>query len=233
VKYAAFITRLFCIIGVPLLLLSASIACAVNSPWVYESGFEKYGIAEKTGIDETELEKAAEGLITYFNSTDELIDLTVMKAGRPMTLFNEREVIHLKDVKGLFLLDYFVLGGTLVYILGYLAFHLTRQGKKAMPHLVRTALWGGGLTLALMAALGLGALTGFDELFLRFHLISFANDFWLLDPSTDYLVMLFPQGFWYDVTMLVAVGTAVAAALLAGGSFFWLKRTGKGLHFRS
>lgn len=222
-KYAALATRVLFIICVPLLLLSSSIACAVNGQWVYENGFEKYDISEKTGITETELSKAAAGLISYFNSGDEFIDVQVLKDGRMMTLFNEREVVHLKDVRSLFLLDYFILGGTLVYILIYMTYYLTRQGKAGAPRLVRSGLWGGVSTLVLMAALGLGSLFGFDELFLRFHLISFANDFWLLDPARDYLIMLFPQGFWYDVTILVALGTAGAATIVTGSTFGCLK----------
>jgi integral membrane protein (TIGR01906 family) len=70
---------------------------------------------------------------------------------------------------------------------------------------------GGGLTLLLVLAMGLGALFDFDWLFWQFHLISFANDFWLLDPTRDYLVMLFPQGFWYDVTLFCALAAAICA----------------------
>ncbi len=67
-----------------------------------------------------------------------------------------------------------------------------------------------------MLALGLGTLLGFDQLFLQFHLLSFANDFWQLDPTRDYLIMLFPQGFWYDATLFCALGTAAGAVVLGG-----------------
>jgi integral membrane protein (TIGR01906 family) len=56
----------------------------------------------------------------------------------------------------------------------------------------------------------------FDRFFLQFHLISFANDLWQLDPTKDYLIMLFPQGFWYDATLFCALGTVVMAVVLAG-----------------
>ena len=54
---------------------------------------------------------------------------------------------------------------------------------------------------------------GFDTLFLKFHQLSFANDLWQLDSRQDYLVMLFPQDFWFDATMWVAT-RAIAGALL-------------------
>ena len=103
------------ILCLPVLLLTASIGVAVNSRWLYENGFEKYDISRNTGIAEAELEEAASGLISYFNSGEEDISLTVIKDGEPFELFNQREAAHLRDVKGLIRLDYRVLLGTLIY----------------------------------------------------------------------------------------------------------------------
>jgi uncharacterized membrane protein len=68
-------------------------------------------------------------------------------------------------------------------------------------------------------------LFNFDGFFYQFHVFSFANDFWLLDPATDFLVMLFPQGFWYDATVAIALVTAAAALLLSGGAWLYLRKT--------
>ena len=67
-----------------------------------------------------------------------------------------------------------------------------------------------------MLALGLGMLLNFDRLFLRFHLLSFTNKLWILDPARDYLIMLFPQGFWYDAAIFCVLAT-VAGAIVVGG----------------
>ncbi|HEY82596.1 MAG TPA: TIGR01906 family membrane protein [Dehalococcoidia bacterium] len=214
------------ILALPLLLVSASIAVAANSLPLYRYGFEKYHVSQTTGLDEAELEKAAAGLIRYFNSDEEYIRLTVLKDGQPFALFNQREVIHLKDVKRLFWLDYWVLLGTLIYALGYAGVSLWRKHR---PKLARGLVRGGILTLALMLALGLGALLNFDRLFLQFHLLSFANEFWQLDPTRDYLIMLFPRGFWFDATLFCALLAAAGAIILSGLGegylFFSQKRT--------
>ena len=107
------------IICLPVMLLTASIGFAVNSQWLYEYGFDKYNISQKTGLADSELEKAASGLISYFNSNEETVDLTVIKDGEPFTLFNQKEIAHLKDVKGLIRLDYWVLLATGGYVLLY------------------------------------------------------------------------------------------------------------------
>ncbi len=208
------------ILCLPVMLLTASISWAVNSLWLYQYGFDKYGISQTTGLDPSELDKAATGLIDYFNSDDETISLTVMKDGRSFTLFNEREVAHLSDVKGLFRLVYRVLLGTTIYALVYvgLSFLLWRDRRQ----LARGLFGGSCLTLALMLALGLGTLLNFEWLFRQFHLISFTNELWMLDPTRDYLIMLFPQGFWYDAALFCALATAVVAVILGGVGWWYV-----------
>ena len=89
------------ILCLPILLLSTSLGWAVNSLRLYQYGFDKYNVGQTTGLVEPELEKVAKGIISYFNSDEEYIDLTVVKDGKPFVLFHQREVAHLKDVKWL------------------------------------------------------------------------------------------------------------------------------------
>ncbi len=74
---------------------------------------------------------------------------------------------------------------------------------------------GGVLTLGIIGVLGALAATDFSDLFLEFHLLSFSNDLWLLDPRTDNLIRLFPQEFFLDAAMRVVVFTVVEALALA------------------
>jgi integral membrane protein (TIGR01906 family) len=215
-KAAATIARWLFSLCLLLLLLTASIGWAVNSLWLYEAGFDKYQVDQTTGLPLPELEKAARGLMGYFNSGEEYISLTAVKEGESFQLFNQREVVHLRDVKDLIRLDYRVLLGTLVYALAYVITSFFWRRRSSWRQLARGLVWGSGITLALMLAFGLGTLLNFDQLFLRFHLLSFANDFWQLDPSRDYLIMLFPQGFWFDAALLVA-GATTGLALILGG----------------
>ncbi len=218
-------TKWLFILCLPFLLLTASLGWAVNSLWLYKYGFNKYNVSQTAGLAEVELEKAAKGLISYFNSDEEYISLTVVKDGQPLELFNQREVIHLKDVKGLIWLAYWVLLGTLIYILGYAGVSFFWRKQRYWRRLARGVVGGSSATLALMLALGLGTLLGFDQLFLQFHLISFTNPFWQLDPTKDYLIMLFPQGFWYDATLFCVLATTVGAVVLGGVAGVYLKRT--------
>jgi integral membrane protein (TIGR01906 family) len=212
------------ILCLPVMLLTASVTWAANSGWLYRYGFDKYEVDETTGLDKSGLDEAADGLISYFNSDDEFIDITVMKDGKPFQLFNEREIGHLKDVKALFRLVYRLLLVTFVYCLAYLG--VTIFWWKDGRRLARGLLYGGGLTLVLMAAIGVIVLVDFDWFFYRFHLLSFANDLWMLNPATDYLIMLFPQGFWYDAALFCALATAIGALVLGGVGWWRLRKAG-------
>ena len=204
------------ILCLPILLLTASIGWTANSFWLYRYGFHKYDIGSTTGLADSELENVAAGLINYFNSDEEYISLTVVKDGKPFKLFNQREIIHLRDVKGLIWLDYWVLLGTLLYALGYAGVCLFWRRRAYWQRLAWGGVAGSSITLVLILALGLGTLLGFDQLFLQFHLISFSNQLWQLDPTRDYLIMLFPQGFFYDAALFCTLVTVTGVVVLGG-----------------
>ena len=213
------------IFSLPALLISAAINFEFNSLWLHRNGFEKYNVSEATGLDKAELEKAAAGLIGYFNSGDEYISLTVVKDGEPLELFNQREVAHLKDVKALMQLNLRLLVGTAAYVGVYAGISLFWRRKRYRRQLAWATVIGSSITLGMIIALGAGSmLLDFNELFTRFHLVAFTNELWMLDPATDYLIMLFPEGFWYDSAVLMGQITAAAAGILCGIGGLYLRR---------
>jgi integral membrane protein (TIGR01906 family) len=217
--------RLLFTLCLPVLIFTASIALAFNSPSLYKYGFDKYNISGVTGIEETELEKAARGLIGYWNSVQEPIAITVMKDGQPFSLFNEREIVHLRDVKVLVRLDYTAMGVAGLYCLSYLVFIMRSKRPGSRREAALAGLGGSLVALGLLCLMGIAALTNFSGFWWQFHLLSFANDFWLLDPRTDYLVMMFPEGFWFDSVIAIA-GVSTALAVFTGGlSWAVLKRS--------
>ena len=211
----------------PILLVTATIAFEFNSLWLYRNGFEKYNISQVTGLSEAELEKAATGLISYFNSDEEYISITVIKDGKPFELFNQQEVAHLKDVKGLVRLDYRLLLGTAIYVGAYAGICLFWRRKRYWRRLAWAVVGGSSIALGMMLALGIGSmLLDFGQLFTQFHFLAFTNELWMLDPTKDYLIMLFPEGFWYDAAMLFAKITIGVAVTLGGvaGRYLWTRR---------
>ena len=151
----------------------------------------------------------------------------MIKDGQPLELFNQREVIHLKDVKELIQLDYQALLGTAIYVGAYAGICLFWHRKRYWHRLARSAVIGSSIALGMIIAMGVGStIQGFEQIFTQFHLFAFTNELWMLDPSRDYLIMLFPEGFWYDTGMLfggIVAGIAGTLCGLAGGYLWRMK----------
>ena len=203
------------IICFPVLLLTSTVRLEVNCTRIYEYGFDKYYVSQVTGIDKAQLSEIAKKLVDYFKSKVETPQIKIVKGGEEFELFHDYELIHLQDVKGLLRIDYKVQTASLAYIIVYtLLFLLWRKGR--WQDLAKGITRGCILTLGFIAVLGIASIFGFEWLFIQFHLISFSNPYWMLDPSKDYLIMLFPEGFWQDVALLGGVTIAAEAFLLGG-----------------
>ena len=285
------------ILAVPVFLVCAAVSWAFNNPALYSGGFEKYRIAQRSGLSEAGLEQVAAELRAYFNSTAEPLQIHARIFGEVRPLFNAREVAHMRDVKRLVWWVYLAAAVSGVWLLAVAGWKMARQwrqssggrddaaapqappgggygdrdtgpqlppggengdaGTQSAPGAAGTQsgggngdaapplspggvaaaqrrplspgdelawllLLGGGLTALLLAAFGLLALAGFDTLFLRFHELAFSNDFWRLDPRRDYLVLLFPQNFWFDATIWFSLRALAGGLLLAAAGGGWL-----------
>jgi len=216
------LTQLVFTLALPAAVLSVVIAVAVNSGPLYHYGFVKYDTGATTGLTMAEMDRAADELTDYWNSDEELISVTVIKNGQPLNLFGQRETLHLRDVKELIRLDYRVLAVSGGLILLITLVYAVRRRWRA---LAGALLWGSGLSLVLAATVGVASLVDFNALFIRFHLLSFSNDLWLLDPKTDYLIMLFPQGFWQDTFIFCAAAILALPLLFGIGAAVYLRKT--------
>lgn len=214
------------IIAVPLFLITGSVAWAFNSPGLYNNGFEKYSISRISGITDSDLRQVSADIRGYINSGNEPLHVRTKIFGAEQDLFNDREVAHMSDVKQLVRGVYILALASAVYLAVTVVTGFAMQRGRFVEPLAKRALWGGGLTLGLLVVFGIAALVGFDSVFLKFHQLSFANDLWQLDPRTDYLVRIFPQDFWFDATMWVAVRAITGALVLtvAGSAYLVYRR---------
>ena len=204
-------------ICVPAFLITTNVRLVLNSATLYDYGFNKYKIEKYTGIEYAQLQSAGQQIRDYFNNDEDNITISISLHGRTVpNLFNEKEVLHMYDVKQLVKMVYSVqLYSAILIVIACLMVFIdsSRKWKKTMP---RYFMKGGWLTFSLVLLVALLALVGFDRLFLYFHLVSFSNDLWILDPRHDYLIAMFPQGFFFDCTVTIAVLT------LLEGAFFGL-----------
>ena len=206
------------VLAIPLFILSASVTWAVNDEGLYQQGFDNYNISGRTGISQVDLRAVGAEFRRYFNSSEEPFRVRTRVNGEERDLFNSQEVTHMRDVKVLVQKVSLVMQVAGAFLVAGIIGGIIWYRGSSPDKLAMLFHWGGWLTLALVMGVGLLALIGFDALFLKFHQVSFSNDFWLLDPRTDYLIILFPQGFWFDATMRVALTSVTTALGLVGVS---------------
>ena len=202
---------------VPVFLITANVRLVINLPALYSYGSDRYEdeITRYMNIERDDYIDGGRQIRDYFNNDAEELDVRVVVGGILRSIYSEREVLHMSDVKDL------VRG---VYRLGELsalylfAFAVAGMFFEPWRRSLRRTAWhmamGGAVTLGLVVLVGLGALAGFERLFLAFHEVSFSNDLWQLNPRTDYLIAMFPEGFFFDATILIAVLIIVQSTVL-------------------
>jgi integral membrane protein (TIGR01906 family) len=210
---------------VPTFLVTLNLRLAINSAWLYEYGFERYDAEGRTGLPREELLKAGAQVREYFNNSEQELHILVNVGGLQQELYNQREIAHMRDVKGLVQGVYLWQWLSLGFLLGATAIGFLLWRGRFWPTLAQGLLWGSGVTLVGILLAGLGALVGFDALFTQFHLISFSNDLWRLDPARDRLIQMFPESFFRDSTLFVALGSLLMAAVVGGASLIYLRRS--------
>ncbi|WP_258062374.1 TIGR01906 family membrane protein [Arthrobacter sp. B0490] len=122
----------------------------------------------------------------------------VTPEGEP--LFLESEVGHMADVKGVLGLSFFV--ALVLFVLSVVAcVYLARRYKGG----IRRALFAGAvLTLVGIAALTVLAVLAWETFFTQVHALFFADGSWTFRVD-DTLIRLFPEQFWTDSAITVAV----------------------------
>jgi integral membrane protein (TIGR01906 family) len=217
-------TRWVFIVSIPVLLLSITFAWAFNSLWIYKAGFTKYDVGQTLGLSSTELDKSASQLIAYFNNPHRaLLDINVTyNAGVTAHRYDQADILHMKDVKGVIWLDYILLLSTLIYSTIYIFVNVNCNKRNGRRDLALGAEWGGGLTLALLSFLSVFVVTSFDSFFITFHEIFFPQGNWQF-PFGDHMITLFPDGFWSNVTMLVGLVTLLLAIIVWCVGFLLLR----------
>jgi integral membrane protein (TIGR01906 family) len=137
---------------------------------------------------------------------DFLGDLT-FPGGSP--LFNDRELRHMQDVKVITEWAYRAAVGLGVVLIAASVI-LWRRGRWHLRSGIRA---GGLLTLALIILIIVLAFVSWDVFFTAFHQAFFEGDSWLFLTS-DTLIRLFPEQFWFDAAIFIGGVAAIGALML-------------------
>jgi integral membrane protein (TIGR01906 family) len=198
----------------PVFLILFNVSYVTNSEWLYDYGWWRNDIANRTGLPVEELNRGADQIKEYFGNDADFLDLRVNFGGSVVSLYKEREILHMVDVKALMQSVFSITrwsGVALLILLVAGAFTLRRN---AAPLLLRSLRWSAIGTGAFLVVFGATAAINFGWLFTQFHFLSFANDLWLLDPYNDFLLIMFPQRFFFEAALFIGLLTIIDFALL-------------------
>lgn len=201
----------------PLLIIGSNLRLLVFDRGLILSTFREAQVGRTTGLDEPQLARVAEAFVAYFRAPPGRLDVQVQLDGRTRPLFNERELLHMEDVQALvhLFLRLQVVAAVVVAARVAVAILVERSGRDLGRDMLVSSL----LVVGLVVVIGSLALVDFPGLWTRFHQVAFRNDLWLLDPRSDYLIMLFPQPTWFTYTVRM-VGGVASMTLLTGAVGF-------------
>lgn len=217
------------VLSLPIALIATNVRYLFGEQRLYSFAITRYEVAAVTGIPEDELLRATRELRAYITGPVNTLDIQVTDTqGRSRPLYTDREIQHMYDVKRLVQGFFRAQEGALVIVLAYIALRLVGE-RRAGLRAVATLTWLSTIGFLLTGLLfGVVAAIDFDWLFTRFHVLSFSNDLWQLDPTRDRLIQMFPFEFWVTATTLLIALTLAETALLSVVARWYLWRTARG-----
>ncbi len=186
-----------------LVLLLTSIELVAFDINHYMKEYEKHGVSQATGMDRKNLHTVSSELLSYLRDKRDNLKIEAMVKGERREVFGEREKLHMVDVKDLFLQGRkirnmgFMAGGL---ILLFLVFS-DKSWKISLGKTLKGILM---VNVGLFTILAFLVYFDFRRYFDYFHYIFFDNDLWILNPKTDIMIQMLPQGFFYNTAIKIA-----------------------------
>lgn len=208
------------------LLLSAVDFCCFLKPF-YHSEYERGRQAERIGMSEEGLNEATDTLLDYLQDRRDDIVVETEVGGVRREVYNERETLHMEDVKDLY--QKAMLVRNILACAATAAFlWLFAKAGSHFPSLLKEGLKQGLLCLlTVVCFVSVWALADFDSFWMNFHYLFFDNDLFLLDPNTSIMINMFPSSFFMHMVFLIIFVFAALAAVCFGIAVLLERRKGK------
>lgn len=187
----------------------------------YEQEYKANGQAEKIGMSQEDLMKSTDALLDYLQGKKDNIKVEAMMNGHNVEVFNERETLHMADVKELLdnavkARDILLWGGAAI-----LAAVIASAKREKFSVLKDAYKYSVAAIGAFIAVLGCWAAVDFYDFWVDFHYLFFDNTLFFLDPNTSIMINMFPENFFFDLVFRIIVIVIIIIAAI-GGSIHWL-----------
>ena len=192
-----------------ILLITSIEAVTYWTPGYYEKEYAKYGVLNDVHMEMDDLLDVTDEMMVYLRGSRKDLHVPPIVDGQPREFFNDREIAHMEDVRGLFLgglaLRRISLG--LIVACVILLLLLKADIRRVLPKMICI---GSALFFAVLTVLAGIISTDFNQYFIMFHHIFFNNDLWMLNPDTDLLINIVPEPFFMDTAARIAMTYGVS-----------------------
>lgn len=196
----------------------------------YESEYQRLDTAESLRMSEEGLFDATFALLDYLHmERDDIISVSEVN-GFEREIFNERETLHMVDVRDLY--QNVLLARNVFAVLGVLAIlamvMIYQKQKKPMMELLSDLA---SSYLQVSFCLGVGALMlvlwaviDFTSFWVGFHKLFFTNDLWMLNPATSIMINMFPEEFFAGMVLRISVTFIACYGIILALVIFYRKK---------
>lgn len=194
----------------------------------FEKEYLKLHTAQQLFMSEEDLFEATDVLLDYLQDEREDIVVRANVAGVEREVFNERETLHMVDVKNLWQnvqKVVAVLVGLGMFCVVYLVYQSKKMEKKELWKQLHHAFKQVTLAFIFVVAFLIAyALIDFTTFWTTFHQIFFSNDLWLLDPATSIMINMFPESFFAGMVFRIALTFVVSYGFIMAIIQYFFKK---------
>lgn len=207
-----------------LLVLITSIDYNCFQRSFYEQEYEKMETAASLHMSQEDLMKATTTLLDYLQDKRDDIQVEITTYGITAPAFNERESLHMIDVKNLYQFALHIRIGAGILLIASILYLVYVKRKETLDMLAHGFTQIAIAFICFVVMLGLWAAVDFTSLWESFHRLFFSNDLWLLNPRTDLMINMFPEAFFFHMVSKLTLMFLCPFIVLLIGSL-WYRRT--------
>jgi integral membrane protein (TIGR01906 family) len=175
------------------------------NPWLVSAEQSRHGVSASLGTDQANVDRVTVAMLRDLFVNGDFV--ASLNGSAPILDASERS--HMRDVGGLVRVLAALEAGALVVLL-LTAWLLRGERARRGRLLLRAAAVVGLVALAL----GVFFATDFEVAFASFHALFFQAGTWEFGPDSN-LIRLFPEAFWFEVSLLAGLSIVVSAVLAA------------------
>ena len=201
------LASLLVVVATPCAVVGVAVLLFLNPVWV---GFDqgRTDVPELTGYSPAEVTQVTGSILSDLVFGPPTFDVAV----NGVPVLQERERSHMADVRTV-LLD---LG--LVALLAAIVLLVAGFGSRGANWFWRAVGTGGRVLVGGVIVVGLAFAIFFEQAFELFHEIFFPAGTYLFDPRSSKLVQLFPDQFWSETSVGIALAVLVLGIVVVLGA---------------